>query len=383
MSTFAPIAFQLTWWTNQNGMKLLISSTEKRDPSSRDVNITSKRRTVMIVRSQHVYCVTTRHKKHDIADINSILENLKQRIISDIEELKNAIIPKYRNTAVTCVDSTEFDKIINVVQEQEDNICKVVRKIGRQLKDEIVKQKIKFEQKSKEIQLSAARTGKELFVILQTNKRILESNDATKVLNYKSKNENFRCGPKRMGLPKQMFILGLIKQNQLQEMFGLLRIQHHHVAQKKLGKQNLMPNPVVVNTIQSPYIKSSRLWRVLVDKSKTFWISGNDSTIYQIDQRGSKLKTISPAGEVLVLSLNMKNELIFSLWGQNTTIYRHNDIKIRTELELFKWTPRGICHSVNGDHLLVSMRSVDLSKSRVVRYFGKIETMVIQNDKHG
>lgn len=179
-----------------------------------------------------------------------------------------------------------------------------------------------------------------------------------------------------------MFILGLIKQNQLQEMFGLLRIQHHHVAQKKLGKQNLMPNPVVVNTIQSPYIKSSRLWRVLVDKSKTFWISGN-STIYQIDQRGSKLKTISPAGEVLVLSLNMKNELIFSLWGQNTTIYRHNDIKIRTELELFKWTPRGICHSVNGDHLLVSMRSVDLSKSRVVRYFGKIETMVIQNDKHG
>ena len=143
-----------------------------------------------------VLCVTTRHKKHYITVINSILENLKQRIISDIEELKNAIIPNYRNTAVACVDSTEFDKIINAVQEQEDNICKVVRKIGRQLKDEIVKQKIKFEQKSKEIQLSAARTGKELFVILQTNKRILESNDASKVLNYKSKNENFRCGPK-------------------------------------------------------------------------------------------------------------------------------------------------------------------------------------------
>lgn len=48
---------------------------------------------------------------------------------------------------------------------------------GRQSKDEVVKQKIKFEQKSKEIQFSAARTGKELFVILQTNKSILESND--------------------------------------------------------------------------------------------------------------------------------------------------------------------------------------------------------------
>ena len=80
-----------------------------------------------------VLCVTTRHKKHDITDINSILENLKQRIISDIEELKNAIIPKYRNTAVTCVISTEFDKIINAVQEHEDYICKVVRKIGRQI----------------------------------------------------------------------------------------------------------------------------------------------------------------------------------------------------------------------------------------------------------
>ena len=79
-----------------------------------------------------VLCVTTRHKKHDITDINSILENLKQRIISDIEELKNAIIPKYRNTAVTCVISTEFDKVINAVQEHEDYICKVVRKISRQ-----------------------------------------------------------------------------------------------------------------------------------------------------------------------------------------------------------------------------------------------------------
>ena len=36
---------------------------------------------------------------------------------------------------------------MNAIQDQEDNICKVVREIGSRLKDEVAKQKREFEQK--------------------------------------------------------------------------------------------------------------------------------------------------------------------------------------------------------------------------------------------
>ena len=89
-----------------------------------------------------VLCVTTTHKKHDISDIKSIVENLKRRITADVEDMENTILPNYKKHLNVSNSSKEFDKIINAIQDQEDNICKVVREIGSQLRDEVAKQKI-------------------------------------------------------------------------------------------------------------------------------------------------------------------------------------------------------------------------------------------------
>lgn len=53
-----------------------------------------------------------------------------------------------------------------------------------------------------------------------------------------------------------------------------------------------------------------------------------------------------------------------------------------TLLELSNWCPRGLRHTINGDHL-VGMRSLDEKRSRVVRYLGTTECQVIKNDKQG
>lgn len=53
-----------------------------------------------------------------------------------------------------------------------------------------------------------------------------------------------------------------------------------------------------------------------------------------------------------------------------------------TVVDFGQWCPCGLYHSENGD-LLVSMRSVDETQSRVVRYSGTTETKVIQNDSRG
>nr|XP_022307539.1 uncharacterized protein LOC111113541 [Crassostrea virginica] len=329
-----------------------------------------------------VLCVTTTHKKHDITDIKNIIENFKRRITADVEEMKTSILPKYKQYAGIGNSSKEFDKIINAIQEQEDNICKVVRKIGSQLKDEVATQKREFEKKNNEIQLTVAKEGEELDSIIKTNKGILKSNDAKCILTYQSKNEEFIGGPKQVQLSYPMFLSGTIRENQLQKMFGSLQRSSNIAPDGKHGMQKLMSNPVVVSTIQTPYEKSSKLWRVLFEEAGKIWICGSNNKIYQIDQSGSILKTVSVSCYVLALSLSVDKELIFSVDGSDTKVYRYDGNVVRIVVDLGQWCPRGLCHSANGD-LLVSMRSVDKTQSRVVQYSGTTETMIIQNDRQG
>ena len=91
-----------------------------------------------------VLCITSTHKKHDIADIGGIIENIMHRIYADLTEMENDIAPAYRKVAAT-VPSGEFDKILAVIQDHEDKICKIVRGIGSQMRDEVCKQKQKSE----------------------------------------------------------------------------------------------------------------------------------------------------------------------------------------------------------------------------------------------
>ena len=240
-----------------------------------------------------VMCVTTTHKKHDISDIKSIVENLKRRIAADVEDMENIIRPKYTQYAGIGNSSEEFDKVMNAIQDQEENICKVVREIGSQLKDEVAKQKREFEQKTKEVQSSVAKEEKELDTVIQSSKGILKSNDVMCILTYLSKNEQFKRGPQHMQISIPMFLSGNINRNQLQEMFGPLQKSSDLTQDGKHGMQTLMSNPVVVSTFQTPYGKNTELWRVLCEETGNIWISGNNRIIHLLDQSGLILKTLS------------------------------------------------------------------------------------------
>ena len=329
-----------------------------------------------------VMCVTTAHKKHDISNIKSIVENLKRRIAADVEELENIILPKYKKDFGVGKSSIEFDKVMNAIQDQEENICKVVREIGSQLKDEVAKQKRKFEQKNKELQSSIAKEEKELDTVIKNNKGIFESNNSKRILTYQSKNEQFRKGPEQMQMSYPMFFTGKIRQNQLLRMFGSLQSTNFIAPVRELGTKKLMSNPVILSAIQTPYSKYTCLWRVLCEETGEIWVSGDDSKIYKLDQRGLVLKTVFVSEDVNALTLDMDKQLFFSIGWSDTKVYRYDGNVVRTAVDLGQWCPRGLCHSADGD-LLVSMRFKDETQSRVVRYSGIKSTMIIQNDRQG
>lgn len=94
------------------------------------------------------------------------------------------------------------------------------------------------------------------------------------------------------------------------------------------------------------------------------------------------MKTINLSGKVLGLSLDVQQKLVFVKQWPGTKVFKYKNDTVTTLLELSNWCPRGLCHTINGDHL-VGMRSLDEKRSRVVRYLGTTECQVIKNDKQG
>nr|XP_034319808.1 uncharacterized protein LOC117687442 [Crassostrea gigas] len=169
-----------------------------------------------------VLCITSTHKKHDIADIGGIIENIMHRIYADLTEMENDIAPAYRGV-MAGVPSAEYDKVLSAIQNQEDAICKIVRDIGNQMREEVTKQKDQTKE-NRETESLAARTEKELNAIILSNRSILTSSNVTAMMGYESRNQIFRDSYNELGLLYPNFSPGQIRNDQIYEMFGRCQI---------------------------------------------------------------------------------------------------------------------------------------------------------------
>nr|XP_022306642.1 uncharacterized protein LOC111113016 [Crassostrea virginica] len=232
-----------------------------------------------------------------------------------------------------------LSEVLNAIQNQEDAICKRVREIASQLMAEAVKNQREFDQRNKEIQSGAEKSNLQV-----------------------------------------MFVSGKIRQNQLQEMFGSLE------SQGQTGHSNLKlrSNPVILSTFETPFDEddSESLWKISFEGKEKIWVSGNEGNIYMIDGKGTILEKISTSENVVSLALNARKKLSYSLTWPSSKVYIFDGEEVTTMLNFCQWCPRGLCYSRHDD-LLVSMRSLDETESRVVRYRGGKEIKVIKNDAQG
>lgn len=79
------------------------------------------------------------------------------------------------------------------------------------MRDGVTEQKRKSEQKKKENQVLAAKAEKEVLGIIDFSENILKSSDATSIMTYESRNNNFRNEMKVTDLACPDFLPGLIK----------------------------------------------------------------------------------------------------------------------------------------------------------------------------
>ena len=168
-------------------------------------------------------CVTHEHKKHDISHIDDIIKRFKEHIIADINKHEKTLDSLHSD-----LDENEMFKVfscaLSAIEDHENMICDEVRKYSSQLKDEVEKHKKKFEGKTKATHSVKEKIEKELREGIEKDKSILQSNDATKILNYQPRNITHDDWPKDTDTPSVKFLPGQVGQKEVQLMFGKIQI---------------------------------------------------------------------------------------------------------------------------------------------------------------
>lgn len=107
------------------------------------------------------------------------------------------------------------------------------------------------------------------------------------------------------------------------------------------------------------------------------WTCGDNGTIFEINRSGLLSKTFKPRAIVRALAV-----FIVGRDDTDTEVYKMECGKVLTLLNLLSWLPRGLCYTPKNE-LLVSMRSTNKKRSRVLRYSGITVTQIIENDSQG
>lgn len=105
------------------------------------------------------------------------------------------------------------------------------------------------------------KADKELCEIINISESILKSSDATSIMTFESRNDNFKKTLKEIDLTCTNFEPGLITREKVLDMFGGLKLQESIVTNKHLNTA-----PAVLITIKSRW----ELWTIACEGTENF-----------------------------------------------------------------------------------------------------------------
>ncbi|XP_048773505.2 E3 ubiquitin-protein ligase TRIM71-like [Ostrea edulis] len=352
-----------------------------------------------------ITCVASdQHLGHKILKIMQMLDEKKEKITKEKNELNDTIYPAYQD-----IVSDVQNRMIQLEKKYGD-LLTAITKHGEDWHREIDKlvQKLKADvEEMKTTQLHTLQkhldeVNKKLSDINDEVNSIdvaLDSNDMSKVFRVMPNVDEYKKLPQKIlpSLPK--FTPGRIQGQKLCKLFGTLssisvQSEEHGYSIKTTQKspeaasspviKQLLDEPQTVTTIRTGF---EYLYDVACLSDEEIWARGNNSTmkLFSINQ-GSLLKSITTKSGNVPWDLAVTNsgDLVYTDYKDRTVNIVKNE-EIQTVIKLQNWKPRGVCSTSSGD-LLVIMDNDDrkqYKQSKVVRYSGSTETQTIQFDDQG
>ncbi|XP_062567269.1 uncharacterized protein LOC134229532 [Saccostrea cucullata] len=348
-----------------------------------------------------INCIeSNQHLGHELSKILRVMDEKKESITKERNELDDTIYPTYQAIA------SDVQNRMSQLEKEYGDLSTAITKHGEDWHREIDKfvQKLKaevYEMKNTQLQTlqkhlnEINKTMSDIKGEIDTIDMAADTNDMSKLFSVTSSVHIYRNLPHQImpSLPK--FMPKKIHKEELFKLFGALSSSSltsdkHGYSMKTTQKspeagssplvKQLLDEPETVTTIDTGY---GGLYNVACLSDEEIWTSGYESTmkLYSINQ-GSLLKSIKTksGNRPKDIVVTKSGDLVYTDYDDRTV----NIVKKKIEevIRLQNWKPKGVCSTSSGD-LLVVMYSDDKKQTKVVRYFGSTEKQIIQLDDKG
>ena len=357
-------------------------------------------------------CISSgKHLGHKAVDIFEALENRREVLTQDLEELEKVILPKYQEAAVIIL--TEKDdqckttqKLTLDLKKQEEALYKEINDIVQSKQTEINEMDSKHKRALDKEETEINRTISAIKQAIQDLKSLLNARDVTPVFKYQSLTLEFRKLPPKLSISSPNFQPYPINRVQLLKQFGnltplIIKTEEQSYTESSPGNDScpparpLLDDPRLITELNTGY---EDVYHVACLSDEEIWTNDDSKIIKLYNLKGKLIKSVQTksGNEPSDIAVTRSGDLVYTdPWDgsinrvSGTQIQQRfkllgmkSNTKIETLITPKGWRPHGVSSTSSGD-LLVIMDSNDEKEAKVVRYSGSVEKESIQYDDQG
>ncbi|XP_034320419.2 E3 ubiquitin-protein ligase TRIM71 [Magallana gigas] len=340
-------------------------------------------------------CISSKkHLGHIQVDIFQNLEDKKEVLRKELQELEKSISPKYKeiasNISLQKADlSKNSQKLTTAIKKQgkvwHREIDTIITNLKSDVEEKESKQLVILKKQEEEITCTIS----EITQIIADLKDLLGSKDVTLVSEYKSRNAEFRRLPPKLKISLSNFRPQKIHTDQLLEQFGSLSelsliTEEQDYSMRTQGAESspqvssLLDVPRVITAIDTGY---EYQYGVACLNDTNILTHGNSNIMKLYNLHGELVRSIQTESRnhPSDIAVTRNGDIVYTDY-KNGTVNIVKDTRIKTVIRLERWKPLNVCSTYSGD-LLVVMNSDDDKHTKVVRYSGSTEKQTIQYDR--
>ncbi|XP_052684429.1 tripartite motif-containing protein 3-like [Crassostrea angulata] len=344
-------------------------------------------------------CISGEHLGHKPVDIVKHIESKKELLQREMQELEKSISPKYQQIASNipvqkAALNKNSQKLTTAIDKHGEALHREIDTMIHKLKSDLNEMDTKHLAILNKQEDEITRTISEITQTITELKKLVDSNDVSRVSAYTSRIAEFRRLPPKLTVSLPSFTPQKINKEQLYQQFGSLsassiKTEEQVYTMDSPGAESSPPDrplidvPRIITQINTEYGRSNRLYNVSCLRDEELWTRGLDNKMRLYNLEGKLVKSVQTksGNGPLDIAVTRSGDLVYTDYKDRTVNIVKNT-QIQSMIRLQGWRPDGVCSTSSGD-LLVVMNSDDYKQTKVVCYSGSTEKQSIQYDDIG